>query len=190
MSRPRNEDRRNAILSGAVRAIASQGLGAPTAAIAKEAGVSNGSLFVYFDTKAVLLNELYVALKTEMVATAVAGLPTGSEPREQVLHVWTQWLRWATTSPDKRRALAQLQVSDDITAASHQAVNSAFSGIAGLLERSRAGGPMQDAPLSFVLTLTNAIADTTIDTMIREPAEAGTLSRVAFDAIWRVIAGV
>jgi AcrR family transcriptional regulator len=188
MARPRNADRRNAILSAAVRAIASQGLGAPTAAIAKEAGVSNGSLFVYFDTKAVLLNELYVALKTEMVATAVADLPTGSEPREQVLHVWTQWLRWATTSPEKPRALAQLQVSDDITAASHQAVNSAFSGIAGLLERSRAGGPMQDAPLSFVLMLTNAIADTTIDTMIREPAVAETLSRVAFDAIWRVIA--
>ena len=44
---------------------------------------------------------------------------------------------------------------------------------------------MRDAPLSFVLTLTNAIADT----MIREPDVAGTLSRVAFDAIWRVIAG-
>ena len=28
------------------------GLGAPTATIAKEAGVSNGSLFTYFETKA------------------------------------------------------------------------------------------------------------------------------------------
>jgi len=189
MARPRNENRRNAILSAATRAIASQGLGAPTAVIAKEAGVSNGSLFVYFDTKAALLNELYVALKTEMATTALAGLPTGSEPREQLLHMWTQWLRWATTSPEKRRALAQLQVSDDITAASHQAVNSVSSAIADLLEQSRAGGPMQDAPLGFVLTLTNAIAETTIDTVIREPAEADTLIRVAFDAIWRVIAG-
>ncbi|WP_282089345.1 TetR/AcrR family transcriptional regulator [Streptomyces tendae] len=188
MARPRNEDRRNAILSAATRAIASQGLGVPTAAIAKEAGVSNGSLFVYFDTKAALLNELYVALKTEMVATALAGLPVESEPRERVLHMWMQWLRWATISPEKRRALAQLQVSDDITAASHQAVNSASSAIADLLEQSRAGGPMQDAPLSFVLTLTNAIAETTIDAIIREPAEAETLTRVAFDAIWRVIA--
>jgi hypothetical protein len=124
-----------------------------------------------------------------MVATALAGLPTGSEPREQVLRMWTQWLGWATTSPEKRRALAQLQVSDDITAASHQAVNSASSAIADLLEQSRAGGPMQDAPLSFVLTLTNAIAETTIDTVIRQPADAETLIRVAFDAIWRVIAG-
>jgi AcrR family transcriptional regulator len=184
--RPRSEDRRNAILSAATRVIASEGLAAATATIAKEAGVSNGSLFVYFDTKAALLNELYVALKTEMTA-ATAG--AAGEPREQLLHMWTHWLRWATTNPDKRRALAQLEVADDITADSHRTVRSAFSGIADVLERSRANGPMQDAPLGFVLALTNAIADTAIDAVIREPAAAEALSSVAFDAIWRVLAG-
>ena len=189
MSRPRSEDRRNAILSAATRVIASQGLGAATATIAKEAGVSNGSLFVYFDTKAILMNELYVDLKTEMGAAAIAGLPAESGPRAQVLHMWTQWLRWATTNPEKRRALAQLQVADDITAESHQTVSQALNGIAELLERSRANGPMQDAPLGFVVTLTSAMADATIDAMIREPAEAEAHSNVAFDAIWRVLAG-
>ena len=89
MPRPRSEDRRNAILSAATRVIAAEGLGAATAAIAKDAGVSNGSLFAYFGTKAVLLNELYVALKTEMGAVAVAGLPIESSVREQVLHCGT-----------------------------------------------------------------------------------------------------
>jgi AcrR family transcriptional regulator len=187
--RPRSEDRRNAILSAATRIIAAEGLGAATAAIAKEAGVSNGSLFVYFATKAILLNELYVALKTEMGAVAVAGLPAGGEVREQVLHMWNQWLRWATSFPEKRRALAQLQVADDITDESHQAVSSAFTGIADLLERSRANGPMQDAPLGFVLVLATAIADAAIDAIIREPAEAGARSGDAFEAMWRVLAG-
>jgi AcrR family transcriptional regulator len=187
--RPRSEDRRNAILSAATRVIAAEGLGAATAAIAKEAGVSNGSLFVYFDTKAVLLNELYVALKTEMGAVAAAGLPTGGEVREQVLHMWNQWLHWATSFPEKRRALAQLQVADDITADSHQAVSSAFTGIADLLERSRANGPMQDAPLGFVLVLATAIADAAIDAIIRDPADAGARSSDAFEAMWRVLAG-
>ena len=190
MPRPRSEDRRNAILSAATRVIAAEGLGAATAAIAKDAGVSNGSLFAYFGTKAVLLNELYVALKTEMGAVAVAGLPVESSVREQVLHMWNQWLRWATSFPEKRRALAQLQVADDITADSHQAVSSAFSGIADLLERSRANGPMRDAPLGFVLTLTTAIADAAIDAIIREPAEAEGRGSVAFEAMWRVLAGL
>lgn len=189
MPRPRSQARRNAILSAATRVIASQGLGAATAAIAKEAGVSNGSLFLYFDTKATLLNELYVDLKTDMVASAVEELPSGDGIREQFLHMWNRWLRWATTYPDKRRTLAQLDVSEDITAESHRTVSQAFSGIAELLERSRAGGPMQEASLGFVLTLTSAIAEATIDAMIREPAQGGAHSRAGFDAMWRVLAG-
>lgn len=59
------------------RGHATRGLGAPTLAIAKAAGVSNGSLFVCFEKKAALVNELYVALKTEMGAAAVHGLPRG-----------------------------------------------------------------------------------------------------------------
>jgi AcrR family transcriptional regulator len=190
MAKPRSEDRRNAILSAATRVIASQGLAAAaTAAIAKEAGVSNGSFFVYFGTKAALLNELYIALKAEMAEAATAGLDAEGEPREQVRRMWTQWLRWNTAYPEKRRALAQLDVVEDITAGSHQTVRSAFSGIADLLDRSRAGGPMQDAPLGFVLTLITAIAEATIDAVIREPAEAEARSSAAFDAVWRVLAG-
>jgi AcrR family transcriptional regulator len=176
-------------LLAAARVIAVEGLGAATATIAREAGVSNGSLFVYFDTKAALLNELYIALKTDMGAAATAGLPAEGEARALMLHVWTHWLRWAATSPEKRRALAQLDVSDEITAESHRTVSSAFSGIADLLERSRASGPLQDAPLEFVLSLTSAIADATIDAILREPAAAEARSRVAFDAMWRVLAG-
>lgn len=190
MARPRSEDRRNSILSAAARVIASQGLAAAaTAVIAKEAGVSNGSVFVYFDTKAELLNDLYLALKEEMTAAAAAGLDAGGEPREQVRRMWTQWLRWATASPHKRRALAQLEVADDITADSRQTAHAAFSDIAGLVNRSRADGPMREVPLSFVLTLTTSIAEATIDTLLREPAQAEAYSSAGFDAVWRVIAG-
>ena len=168
--------------------IASQGLGAATATIAREAGVSNGSLFVYFDTKAALVNELYVALKTEMAEAAVEGLPVDAGIREQLLHMWNRWLRWATTYPEKRRTLAQLDPSEDITAETHRTASQAFSGIAELLQSSHADGRMQDAPLNFVLTLTSAIAEATIDAMIRRPAEADALSRAGFDAMWRVLA--
>ena len=38
-------------MAAAIRVISGQGLSAPTVTIAKEAGVSNGSLFTYFETK-------------------------------------------------------------------------------------------------------------------------------------------
>ncbi|RYD40674.1 MAG: TetR/AcrR family transcriptional regulator, partial [Verrucomicrobiaceae bacterium] len=52
MARPKSNDKRAAIMDAAVRVIVAQGLSAPTATIAKEAGISNGSLFTYFETKA------------------------------------------------------------------------------------------------------------------------------------------
>ena len=175
-------------MSAAIRVIASQGLGAPTATIAKEAGVSNGSLFTYFETKADLLNHLYVELKTEMAAAALDGLPTESDIRQQVFHMWSHWLRWAASCPEKRRALAHLAVSDDITPASHQAGSQTMAGIARLLERSRENGPMRDAPLGFVAALMSALADTTIDFMIQDPANADKHCTAAFDALWRMVA--
>ena len=188
MARPRSDDKRNAIISAAIRVIASQGLSAATATIAEEAGVSNGSLFTYFETKADLLNQLYLELKAEMAAAALDGLPTKSGIRKQVLHMWSRWLRWAVSSPEKRRTLAHLGVSDDITPASHQTANHAFAGIRELLERSRESGPMRDAPLGFVASLMSALAEATIDFMIRDPANADKHSKAAFDALWRMIA--
>jgi len=188
MARPRSDERRSAIISAAIRVIAAQGLGAPTATIAKEAGVSNGSLFTYFETKADLLNQLYVGLKTEMGAAALDGLPIDGDIREQMLHVWTHWLRWATSCPEKRRTLAHLGVSDDITLESHQTASRTMAGIAKLLERSRENGAMRDAPLAFVVALMNALGDATIDFMIRDPANADKHGMAAIEAMWRMLA--
>ncbi len=172
----------------AIRVIATQGLGAPTATIAKEAGVSNGSLFTYFKTKADLLNELYLELKAEMAAAALDRLPKEGDTRKQVHHMWTHWLRWATSCPEKRRAIAHLEVSEEITVDSRRKARQTMAPIAEIMERSREGGPMRDAPLGFVVSLMSALADATIDYMIREPANAKKHAKTGFDALWRIVA--
>lgn len=190
MARPKSENKREAIIEAATHVFATQGLSAPTAAIAKEAGVANGSLFNYFPTKTDLLNELYLELKTEMGSVALKNLPPESESdtRQQMHHMWTQWLHWAASYPEKRRTLALLGVSDEISSASHQAASKAMSGIARLLERSRQNGPMRDTPLGFVVALMNALAEATIDYMIQDPARADQHCQDGFEAIWRIVA--
>ena len=187
MARPKSDDKRDAIMAAAIRVIAAQGLSAPTAVIAREAGVSNGSLFTYFATKADLLNQLYMELKAEMAAAALDGVPAEGDVREQMRHVWTHWLRWATSYPDKRRTLAHLGVSDDITPESLQTGHQKMVGIAKLLERSRKNGPMRNAPLGFVVALMSAMADATIDFMVGDPANANKHSKAAFNALWRML---
>ena len=176
-------------MTAATRVIARRGLNAPTALIAKEAGVSNGSLFTYFETKTDLLNQLYVELKSEMASVVLRELSTDQDPRGQMAHVWAGWLDWAASEPDKRRALAQLSVSEEIKPESRRIGGSALVGVATLLEQSRKGGPMQAAPLGLVVGLMSAVAEATVDFIIADPANSDAHRISGFEAMWRMIAG-
>ena len=187
MARPKSEEKRNAILEAATRVIVSQGLSAPTAGIAKEAGVANGSLFTYFQTKTDLFNQLYLELKTEMAAAAMEGVLAKAALREQFYRSWRNWTNWAVLFPDKRRALAQLSVSSAITAKTRMAGHKMMAPLAELVECSRENGSMQKAPLAFVLALMNSVAEATMDFMTQDSANAKKHCKVGFEAVWRML---
>jgi AcrR family transcriptional regulator len=187
MPRPKSDEKRSAILEAATRIIVTHGLSAPTAGIAKEAGVANGSLFTYFETKTDLFNQLYIELKTEMALAALKGLRTAAEIREEYFHVWQNWTRWAVANPQKRRALVQLSVSGEITPETRMAGHKTMAPIADLLQRILANGPMSRAPMSFAVALMNATAEATIDLMSQDPAHAKKHCKMGFEALWRML---
>jgi AcrR family transcriptional regulator len=188
VARSRSDDKRSAIIEAAIRVIASQGLGAPTAKIAKEAGVSNGSLFTYFETKTDLFNQLYLELKAGMAFAALEGLPAEAELRDQFFHLWSNWMAWAVSNPEKRRALAQLGVSDEITEATRAAGHKTMASIGGLLERCHANGSMREAPMAFMAAIMNSLAEATMDYMVQDPTHADKHCKIGFDALWRILA--
>jgi len=187
MARPKSNDKRSAILAAATRVISQQGLSAPTALIAKEADIATGSLFTYFATKEALFNQLYLELKQGMVTAALEGLPVRAGVRGRFFHAWSNWMHWAVSHPDHRRVLAQLGVSDEITAATRAAGHQAMAGLADLMEQSRAKGPLHEAPMAFVASIINSLAEATMDFMVRDPRHADKHCKLAFEALWRVL---
>jgi AcrR family transcriptional regulator len=188
MPRPKDEDKRKAIVEAAIRVIAAQGLGAPTMKIAEEAGVANGSLFTYFDTKADLLNQLYLELKAGMTSAALEGLPAEADLRKRMFHVWSNWMEWAVSNPERRRALAQLSVSDEVRPATRAAGHKTMMGIAQMMQEMRANGPMHNVPMPFVGAIMNALAEATMDFMIQDPVNAKRHCRAGFNTLWRAVA--
>jgi len=174
-------------MAAAVRVISKHGLSAPTAAIAKEAGVANGSLFTYFETKAVLFNQLYLELKSEMASAASDGLPADADLRERFFQAWENWMRWAVRNPEKRWALAQLAVADEITEATHALGNQAMLRIGALMEQVRQQGCMREVSFPFVAAIMNSLAEATMDFMVRDPTHADLHSKAGFDALWRML---
>jgi len=47
---------------------------------------------------------------------------------------------------------------------------------------------MRDVPLGFLVALMSALADATIDFVIRDPANADSHCAAAFEALWRMVA--
>ncbi len=188
VARPRSDNKRNAILQAATRILVIQGLNAPTAGIAKEAGIPNGSLFTYFPTKAELLNTLYVELKAEMARAALSGMPKEDTLKAQFFHVWQNWIVWALAHPEKRRAMAQLEVSDQITVATRHLAAKAMAEIATLLEQIRTSGHMSMAPSKLFLAMMNAVAEATMDAVTGDHSNAAQHSRIAFEGLWRMVA--
>jgi len=174
-------------MEAATRVIVTQGLSAPTATIAQEAGVSNGSLFTYFETKADLFNQLYLELKTGMAAAALKGFPAEGDLRKRVFHVWSNWMGWATSNPEKRRALAQLSVSGEITPTTRATAQETFASLADLMEQLRTHGSLRNASKSFAAAVMNSLAETAMDFMIQDPANAKKHCKVGFEVLWRAI---
>jgi AcrR family transcriptional regulator len=63
VARPTSPEKRRSLLLAAARAVGEQGVLATTSGIAKYAGVAEGTLFTYFESKDSLFQSLYLDLK-------------------------------------------------------------------------------------------------------------------------------
>jgi AcrR family transcriptional regulator len=187
MARPRSEDKRNAILAAAIDVIAEQGLGAPTSRIAKLAGVAEGTLFTYFDTKDDLLNQIYLELKGEMREVMMTQYPKAGSLQTRARHVWQRFVEWGVAHPSKRRALAQLSVSERVSEQAKTVGMQAFADVNLLVQESIAKGVLRDHPPAFISAIMSALAETTMEFMTRDPAHAERYRNAGFEAFWNAI---
>jgi AcrR family transcriptional regulator len=187
MARVRSSEKSNAILQAAVHEIAKTGLGAPTAKIARRAGIAAGTLFTYFANKEELLNELYLELKVEVYTRINANFPHNADLDLRVAHVWSSFLDWAIEFPEKRKVSAQLNVSDLITpetrartALERGAVDATFSE----LGRRQA---LRGLPAGFAAATMAAMQEATMDFIAKQPKQGKELKERAFQVLWRAL---
>lgn len=188
MARPKSEDKKQALLEAATVAFAQQGIAASTATIARSAGVAEGTLFRYFATKDDLLNATYLYLKSALCETMLAGITPGKTPKEQTRDIWNSYIGWGIGNTYGHRALRRMAVSEKITAGTRQQVNEMFPEVHKLCQRSVRKVFMSDEYLPFGDALFLSLAETTIEFASRDPARAGALTALGFEAMWLALA--
>lgn len=82
----KTSEKRADIMQAALELIAAQGFHrTPMAEIAGKAGVGAGTIYRYFESKDVLIKELYRGLEEKMRATILEGYPVERPLRERFL---------------------------------------------------------------------------------------------------------
>src|SRR6202521_653564 len=187
MAKPKSEDKRNAILSAAVQVFAERGLGAPTAAITKAAGIAEGSLFTYFKTKDELINALYCELKLELADSMMSGFPRKQSVRHRLEHVWNGYVQWGVANPDRQKVLKQIQVWGGLTEESKQAGFAPFTEIQRMAEDAWTQKIYREAPRASFAAPLVALSDMTMDFMVREPESAEMYRTAGVEMLWAAV---
>lgn len=186
MARPKSEEKQLHLLLAAAEAVAERGVGAPTALIAKRAGVAEGTLFRYFPNKEALLNEVYLFLSRQLSEQTAAPVDRTRSLEERARVTWNNYIDWGLEHPVWIRAMNQLAVTDILTEATRDEDKLLFPD-PELLEFFLSVEAFAGLPQAFGDAIFYAIADATLAFATREPDRAEEYKRSGFEASWRII---
>ena len=152
------------IINAAISLLAEHGIGVPTAKVAKQAQISNGTLFNYFPTKQNLLDKVYLAIKQEIAQQIVAQSSSNQAGIEALMFfVWQRYILWAIKNPQKQLVASLLHSSLAISEDAKSEVDQTFSFITNQLEAAQSDELIRDIPTPFLCDLAIAQMCVTIE---------------------------
>jgi AcrR family transcriptional regulator len=191
MTEDRNE-KKIALAATAARLFTERGFhDTPTSLIAREAGVSNGTLFHYFPTKEELINFAYYEIKSRMAEEIGRGVEEEQTTREKMGAMWRNAILWGVEHPDEYLFVRQFCSSPFIRKLPSEEIlkdaPAAFEALAGTIRASC----MKDMPVEVAFSVISSPIDAVVDAII---SSDGALDRdrlidTSFDLVWRGLTG-
>lgn len=183
-------DKRAAILDTTLDLISERGFhNTPMSMVAKESGVSTGSIYHYFASKDELIFELYREIKLEMLQSTMRGFSEQLPIRERFLRLWYNFLDYYMHHPRRTAYLEQFENSPY----SKQSVQEAFAEeIAPLISFFNEGvkaGVFKDLPFQVGAELTFGVAVSLAKQHVAGILElTGELIEATANACWDAVA--
>ncbi len=165
--------------------VARHGLhGASMSAIAKEAGVAQGTAYVHYESKEQLLVAAYLELKREMGNTSCADLDPAASPHDRFIQLWLGIHRFLAEEPERAQFMLQLESSPYARVAHEMGMAVPDDPI--MAEAAALAAADVLAPLDL-----HALYDLAFWPAIRRAATHGTVdepaARAIAEACWRAI---
>ena len=184
--KPKDDEKLRSIAKATFTLVEQTGLsGLTMAAIAREAGLATGTLYVYFKSKEELLVALYEQAKTETAATLMQGDDPGAPFRSRFQRMWMNWLDHRLTHYAEMVFMEQYYNSPWFSEVSRNLSARLFKDWVDLIETAKAHQILKNVPTPLLI---NSFGGS-----VRETANllrSGTLTRtdahlaMAFGLCW------
>jgi AcrR family transcriptional regulator len=180
-------DKASKILEAANQLFAKEGVQAPTARIAREAQVSNGTLFNYFPTKSGLFQALYAFLRAKITEELGKISPEDLTTKDFFFRQWDAYIKWALQNPIDYQTIQLLKKSRMIDQEKIDDEDKIFICLRQLIEQEIVAGRFKASDMKLILQICIGHLDATISyiTMSRlETSAREDATRSSFEMLW------
>jgi TetR/AcrR family transcriptional regulator, repressor of fatR-cypB operon len=188
--RIKDNNKRIAIRDAAVHVVIQSGLGsASVARIAARAGVSVGTVYLYYSNKDELLQEVYLEIKQEFHQFVMARVDPTQSSAHNLRAMWFAIYEHLVLHPDDF-VFSELVSAARLLDAVHQdQIEHLAADMVQVLHTALADGTLHDLPVSALRALLIAPATHLARQAATQgkPLEADVVEQ-AFDALWRAVA--
>ncbi len=146
-------DKRQHIINRCANIFLEHGIRTPTAKIAKECGVSNGTLFNYFPTKQDLIDDVFCAIVEEYTEIFMKDFGEHPGTKASLFAIWKAYLLWAIENPEKHRAWNLLSMSNIVTTEKIYASAALFDPCCEMIAEASKAGELIDFPDTYITNL-------------------------------------
>ncbi|UCD42591.1 MAG: TetR/AcrR family transcriptional regulator [Chloroflexota bacterium] len=153
-------DKRKAILKATLKLISENGFhGTPMSQIAEEADVGAGTIYRYFESKEVLIHELFLEVKREISQAMLSDISPEGSTEEIFRQAWLNTFNFCLQNPQEMIFLEQFYNSPFQTPETEAATLEYLAPAISVFQKAVEAGELKDMPFEM---LTMFVHDVTV----------------------------
>jgi AcrR family transcriptional regulator len=149
--RVKDEKKFEAISQAAIHLIITEGLsGASMSKIAKQAGVSAATIYIYFTNKEEMLSELYRNCKLKMSIDLLHNVDTDGDVEKGLRQLWRNLYRYIPDHAEEFSFLEQFENSPHVEKICKEMIENEFKPLFTMIERGKELGVIKNLPHEMI----------------------------------------
>lgn len=190
VARPKDDEKRQAIRDAVISVVIEGGLAnVSVSKIAKRAGVSPGTIYLYFSNKEELIQQTYLDIKTDWFAAMFDAANSAEDSATKIRNMWFALFDFVVAHPNEFLFSETVGAAHLIDAANEASIAKKIQKLEGVMTKAIKDGTLAKAPVASIQAVLMAPAVQLAKTAARDKKKVKpALLRDTFDIVWKGLA--